>query len=123
MTYNAWFVGKEEFVPRYLGLKPLLHTNVWMLFGANFEDWSVTRFMAEQGYHTSMTCNVAIADSVHTATICWNPSVVETTFEHRDVTDSLMLTVRRKKYCSFLRVAITVAAINPLFGLIVEWSE
>ena len=49
MTYNTWFVGKDAFVAHFLGLKALLHTDVWILFGAHFEDWSVTRFMAEQG--------------------------------------------------------------------------
>ena len=123
MTYNAWFVGKEEFVAHFLGLKPLLHTDVWILFGANFEDWSVKRFLAEQGYPASMTRNVAIADNLHTATICWNPSAVEITFEDRDAIDSLVLTVRRRKYRSFLRVATTVASLNPMFGLIVERFE
>ena len=72
MTYNAWFVGKDEFVAHYLGLKSLLHTEVWILFGANFQNWSVTHFMADQNYHAIITRNVAIADNVHTATIYWN---------------------------------------------------
>ena len=47
MTYNAWFVGKDTFVAHFLSLKTLLHTDVWILFGAHFENWSVARFIAE----------------------------------------------------------------------------
>ena len=42
--------------------------------------------------------NVVIADNVHAATICYNPTVVEITFEEKDATNNLLLTVRSKKY-------------------------
>ena len=116
-------MGKDEFVAHYLGLKPLMHIDVWILFGVNFEDWSVTRFVANQGYHATMTRNVAITDNVHAATIYWNSTAVKITFEERDTTDSLLLTVRRKKYRCFFKIATMVATINPLFGLIVERFE
>ena len=80
MTYNAWIVGKDEFVTHYICLKPLLHTDVWILFVDNFEDRLDTRFMAYQDYHATITRNVAIVDNMLTATVCWNQTAVDITF-------------------------------------------
>ena len=59
--------------------------------------------MADHGYHATMTRNVAIAGNMHTATICWNPTAVEITFEKRDATDSLLLFVWPKNIETFSR--------------------
>ena len=54
----------------YLELKLLLHTDVWIILEANFENWSVTRFMADQCYDGTMIRNIVITDNVHAANIC-----------------------------------------------------